>query len=220
MTRQPGIQAHEPPAGEGPSREELAERERLLALHKAGSAPVREAAATWGTGLTGLIGLVTGGLLLKGPEAAQELPTEFRLTISALLVGGLGLAILGLWKTLSSSAGSPETVLVQEMRDKAGTVAGYEEKVAAAASARLDEGKRRVGWALALLLAGLLVWWWAPSEKASPLASVSVADESDPICGKLLSADDQIMRVQVEGERNPREIAFAEVENVSLTTEC
>jgi len=87
---------------------------------------VRASAEKWRTGLAALVALVTGGLLIKGPESAAELTTTWRLLLTVLAGGGIALAIYGLWRALKAAAGVPQLIQLDEIVAGHGSVLGYD----------------------------------------------------------------------------------------------
>ena len=90
-----------------PSLSDIADKEAFAAMVQSSIIDVRASAEKWRTGMAALVSLVTAGLLLKGPESTKGLSTCWRVAVSVLLIGGLALAITGLWRALTAAAGTP-----------------------------------------------------------------------------------------------------------------
>ena len=100
----------------GPTPDQIADRERWEAMTSASMSSVQAAAERWRTGLAAFVTLITGGLLIKGPQAASDLTTGWRIVITLLAGAGLVLAVVGLWLALRAAAGAPGSVSYPEHR--------------------------------------------------------------------------------------------------------
>lgn len=207
-----------PPAPPSPS--DIVERDRWEALTSASLATTQAAAEKWRTGLAAFVTLVTGGLLIKGPESANALTTGWRGLLSVLAGAGLAAAIVGLWLALRAAAGSPGRVNYSQVVAAYGGVRQFEIAAAGKASEMLRWAKLAVGLALVLLGAAAIAWWWAPEKAADPPAMVRVTTSGGQKCGALLTGDNQQLRIQITGETNPTPIPFADVLNVEVVASC
>src|SRR5215469_16657849 len=99
----------------GPTPAQVADRDRWEALTSASLTTTQAAAEKWRTGLAAFVTLVTGGLLIKGPQSASDLTTGWRITLTLLMGGGLALAVVGLWMALRAAAGAPGNVSYPEV---------------------------------------------------------------------------------------------------------
>ena len=90
--------------------------------------------------------------------------------------------------------------------------------VARSATETLETARWWLGWALAGLVLGVLVWWWAPTVSDAPKVEVTVGKET--FCGALSSADGGELRVKVDGEKNPRAFPLESVDNVRVKAAC
>jgi hypothetical protein len=208
--------------GRAPTAADIDDQERFHKLASTSLADVRGAAEKWRTGLAALVTLVTGGLLIKGPESANDLTTGWRLAITILAGGGIAVAIYGLWRALKASAGIPKRQDLDAMVAENGSVLGYEVAQADKAAGELRLARGALMLALPLLGAALIVWWWAPKKPVSPPAYVEV-DQISPsksVCGTLKSGDNQHLRVQVAGEENPTTIPLNNVANLRVKASC
>jgi hypothetical protein len=208
--------------GRAPTAADIDDQERFHKLASTSLADVRGAAEKWRTGLAALITLVTGGLLIKGPESAHDLTTGWRVVITILAGGGIAVAIFGLWRALKASAGLPKKQDLDSILAENGSVLGFEVVQADKAAGELRLARGALLLALPLLGTALIVWWWAPTKPASPPAYVEV-DQISPsksVCGKLKSGDNKHLRVQVAGEENPTTIPFSNVANLRVKASC
>jgi hypothetical protein len=204
----------------GPTTTELEERDRWGALSDQSLTSTQTAAEKWRTGLAAFITLITGGLLLKGPEAASDLTTPWRAILSALAAGGLLAAIAGLWLALRAAAGTPSRLNFSQVIAEYGGIRQFEIACATAASAALRWAKALVAASLLLLGAAVVTWWWAPPKPSQPPALVKVDMSGKTICGTLISADSQQFRVQVEGSSSPETIPFSGATNLRVVASC
>lgn len=204
----------------GPTAAEIADRDRFRELSQASLSTVRTSAEAWRNGMSALVTLITGGLLISGPDMAQDLTTGWRTALTILAGGGLAAATWGLWRALRAAAGVPRLAQLDDIVTRYGSVAAFEVAQARTAAAELRRARVALQVALLLLGAAALSWWWAEPAPPEPPAYVRVDTEAGSVCGTLQSADQATVRVQVAGEAVPREIGFAEVENLRLATSC
>lgn len=204
-----------------PSPSDIADRDRWEALTNSSLATTQAAAEKWRAGLAAFVTLVMGGLLLKGPESANNLTTGWRAALSILAGVGLAAAIVGLWLALRAAAGSPGRVHYSKMLTAYGGVRQFEIAAAAKASEMLRWAKLAVGAALVLLGSAAIAWWWAPEKATDPPAMIKVATANDGVaCGELLTGDNRQLSINVEGESEPRVIPFNDIENVRIVATC
>lgn len=203
----------------GPTPAQVADRDRWDALTSASLTATQAAADKWRTGLAAFVTLVTGGLLIKGPQSASDLTTGWRLALTLLAGSGLALAVTGLWMALRAAAGAPGHVSYSDVVRIHGGVRQFEVACARRASDALRWAKVAMACSLSLLALAVFAWWWAPTEAATtPRVQVTVGGKT--VCGTLLSADKQRFRVEVDGESDPRTIPFKGVDNVRVTLSC
>lgn len=205
-----------------PSPADIENLDRFTKLAANSLADVRMSADKWRTGLAALVTLVTGGLLIKGPSAASELTTEWRVVLTVLAGGGLACAMYGLWCALRAAAGVPRRQDFQQTIDSYQSVLIYELAQADRAAASLRRARIALIVALPLLGAAVIAWWWSGTKPSSPPAFLEIdlpAPEA-PLCGVLKSADNEHLRIQVAGEEYPRMISFARIRNMHLKTNC
>jgi hypothetical protein len=203
-----------------PTPAEVADSARWDEITSSSLVTTQAAAEKWRTGLAAFATLVTGGLLLKGPESAREVTTGWR-TVLTMLVGiGLVSVIIGLWLALRAAAGSPSRVSYAQVRAAYGGVRQMEIAAAGRASEMLRWAKVAVGVALVLLGAAAITSWWAPSKPADPAAFVRVATAGTTVCGELKSGDQHRVEVQVAGESSSRSVALSDVTNLFVVASC
>jgi len=173
MTNDPAPQARKP--SRAPTKTDLDERDRFAKLTAGSVETVRASAQTWRNGLTAFITLVTTGVVIKGRDTTSGLASGWRAIVSVLIGGGLLLAVLGLWQALAAEAGTDaKKQTLQDIRAVHGTLTTYEVHLAAKAANRLQWARRAVAGAVAFLLAGITVTWWAPTAGTRPGASTTV----------------------------------------------
>lgn len=204
--------------GHGPTPDQVTDRERWEALTSTSLAATQAAAEKWRTGLATFVTLVTGGLLVKGPQSASDLTTGWRVVLTVLTAGGLGAAAVSLWLALRAAAGAPGRVSYPEVVRAHGGVRQFEIACATRASDLLQRAKLTMACSLALLAVAAFSWWWAPVQQAAPVVRITL--DTGTVCGQLLSADTQRFRVQVDGESDPRVVAFADARNVRVAPSC
>jgi len=198
-----------------------ADRAAFEALETEALPTVRAMVSAWRTGLTGLITLVTTGIILTGRTATTDLSPPWRAAITLTIGAGLGLAIIGLWHTLAAEVGTRTRLhTLDDIRARYASVQAYQTGQAAAAGARLHTARILVAAALALLLAGVLLTWWAPAAATDPPAYLVVTRASGSICGTLLSADGGTVRLRITGVHDPVTIPLSGIANLAVIAAC
>lgn len=216
MSEEPAPSPFKLPAA-GPSAADVADRDLWEKTAEGSLAAVQAAAEKWRTGLAAFVTLVTGGLLIKGPEAADDLGDQWLLAISILGGSGLLLAVIGLWNALRAAAGSPAAVRYEDVAARHGSFRQFQIASAAAASNTLARARTLVGWSLALLGATVIVWWWAPTEPAQ-LVKINHGDKE--VCGVLKSADGHEFSVKPAGTSKAVTVSFDDTDNVFIVDKC
>jgi hypothetical protein len=198
-----------------------ADREAFDALVKESLPAVRSMVAAWRTGLTALITLVTTGIIVTGRTQATTLAVPWRIAVTVAIGAGLALAIVGLWHTLAAEVGARARVhTLEDIRARYASVQAYQVGQAAAAGRRLQVARALVAAALALLLAGVLLTWWAPAAPATPPAYLKVSRPGSVVCGTLDSANGGVLRLTVVGVHAPVAIPLTTVTNLAVTAAC
>ncbi len=178
-------------------------------------------AGAWRTGMAGLVTLITTGVVVSGRTTASSLTTPWRAVVTLAVGGGLALAVLGLWHALAAEVGvaARPRSLDEILREQA-SVEAYTVRQAWRAGERLATARRCVAIALALLLTGVLLTWWAPEAPSDPPALVTVTGPDGAVCGTLLSADGGAVRVRVSGRHDPAVIPLDRLRNMAVTATC
>jgi hypothetical protein len=204
-----------------PSQGSLAERDAFTALARQSLPEVRASAEAWRNGLTAFLTLVTTGVIIKGRDTTAGLPTAWRVLVTVLIGGGLALAVAGLWRVLAAQAGTRYRLSTrQDIRRSYGTVEAYQVALADRATDDLDAGRRLVVAALALLLLGVGVSWWAPPASTDPPAYLKVTYSSTSACGALRSADNGQIRLTVTGNHDPIAVPLTQITNLAVVATC
>jgi hypothetical protein len=204
-----------------PSEGSLAERDAFTALARQSLPEVRASAEAWRNGLTAFLTLTTTGVIIKGRDTTMGLPTSWRVVVTVLIGGGLALAVAGLWRVLAAQAGTRYRLSTrQDIRRASGTVEAYQVAVADRAVDDLDTGRRLVVAALAFLLIGVGVSWWAPTAPTDPPAYLKVTYDNTSACGALSSADGGQIRLVVAGNHNPMAIPLTQITNLTVVAIC
>jgi hypothetical protein len=204
-----------------PSEGSLAQRDAFTALAKQSLPEIRASAEAWRNGLTAFLTLVTAAVIIKGRDTTAGLPTLWRVMITVFIGGGLVLAVAGLWRVLAAQAGTRYRLSTrQEIRRTYGTVEAYQVAVADRAIDDLDTGRRLVVAALALLLIGVGVSWWAPQAPSDSHAYLKVTSPDVIACGTLRSADGRQVRLTVAGSPDLITIPLSQITNLAVVTTC
>jgi hypothetical protein len=204
-----------------PSQGSLVERDAFTALARQSLPEVRASAEAWRNGLTAFLTLVTAAVIIKGRDTTAGLPTSWRVLVTVLIGGGLALAVAGLWRVLAAQAGTRYRLSTrQDIRRAYGTVDAYQIAVADQATDDLDTGRRLVVAALAFLLIGVGVSWWAPPAPTDPPAYLKVTYSNTSACGALRSADGGQIRLTVTGNHDPITVPLAQITNLTIVPAC
>lgn len=204
----------------GPTADNVQDQTLWQQLSEQSLASTQVAAEKWRTGLAAFVTLATGGLLLKGPSAASDVTTGWRIALTILALGGLLAAIVGLWLALRAAAGTPAKLNLTEVVAMYGGVRQFEVATALAASAQLRLARRVVAGSLLLFVAAIGTWWWAPPKPAQPPALISITTPRGAVCGTLINADNHAFTVQQANTSGQIRIPFGTATNVQITASC
>ncbi len=204
-----------------PSPSDLKERDRYATLTSESLVTVRASAQTWRNGLAAFITLVTTGVVIEGRDNTAGLTAGWRIVVTALIAGGLALAVVGLWQALAAEAGTGIQIQTLEgIRARYLTLDAYQVSLAVNAAHRLQRGRYAVVGALACLLAGVIVTWWAPGQAAAPPAYVQVTYGGKTICGPLQTASHGQLELIPLGTQQLATVPFTRITSLTLTTAC
>lgn len=205
--------------GSSPSKADLDERDRFAKITAGSADAVRASAQAWRTGLTAFITLVTTGVVIQGRNSTASLPAGWRAAAIVAVGGGLVLAMIGLWQALGAEAGTrPRKETLQDIRASYGSLNAYQAHLADTAAARLQWGIRAATAAIALLFAGIVITWVAPTAPAPPPALVAVHGGA-VTCGTLAAAPPGELRLAVASGVTVT-IPLAQVTSVAVTSAC
>ncbi|MEU8676025.1 hypothetical protein [Streptomyces sp. NPDC048560] len=162
--------------------------ERLDEMANAQLDIARRQAEGWRNFLTLATGLLTAVLILKGRDNVTELPTGYRVAVTALLACALVGLLAAAFAAVSAAHGKPGDDLKYP---DALSLLDWE----------TEERKRIVGhirfvcWATAIgvlaVAAAVLLTWTAPApeEKKPGPQLVTVRTQAGPVCGELVAVD-------------------------------
>jgi len=164
-----------------PSAADLAERDRFDQLVRESLPAVQASAEAWRNGLVVFITLLGTAMVIKGRDTTTTLPTEWKAAVTALVGGGMALALVGLWFALAAQVGDrPLKITLAEIHSEYVSVDNFKVVMAIQAARKLDLARRTVGLALVLLLTGTTVTWWAPGNQESPAREPVVTSSTSP----------------------------------------
>jgi hypothetical protein len=204
----------------GPTAESLADRARWQELSEQSLSATQAAAEKWRAGLAAFVTLATGGLLLKGPSAASDVTTGWRIALTILALGGLLAAIAGLWLALQAAAGAPARLNLTEVVARYGGVRQFEVACALAASAQLRLARLLVAGSLLLFVAAIGTWWWAPSGSAPVTGLISITTPRGTVCGTLISGNGRTVTVQLASESGQVQVPLGAATSVQIVASC
>jgi hypothetical protein len=215
----PGPPKYRKPSA-GPTEANLQDQIRWRELSEQSLSATQAAAEKWRTGLAAFVTLATGGLLLKGPDAASDVTTGWRIALTILALGGLLAAIAGLWLALQAAAGTPATLTLTDIVARYGGVRQFEVACAQAASARLRVARLVVAGSLLLFVAAIGTWWWAPPSPARPAGLITITTPGGVVCGSLVGACDGAFSVQLANGSGQVTVPFGTATNVQIASSC
>jgi hypothetical protein len=204
-----------------PAEADIVERDSFQKLVTESLPAVRTSAETWRNGLAAFITLVTTAAILKGRSATSDLPTAWRIAVTALIAAGMLLAVVGLWQALAAQAGArPEALTLTDIQTRYGSVRAFQVATAVRAARRLGFARYAVAVALALLFCGIGLTWWAPAAPPASKNYLKIDDTHGSTCGTLESADGGKIRLTVAGRHDPVVIDLSAVRNIFVVDAC
>lgn len=202
---------------EGPSTQDVENATAWSALVSSSTERVVGSAEKWRDGLAALVSLITGGLIIAGPDAS-DMPGVWRYAAAGSVIAGLACAGVGFVIALSVAAGRPSKQDLPAITAEYGSVNQYVVAQAAGKLRLLGCVKGLAIAGLSLLLVGAGLWMIAPKEEAAAKMTVKQGDKS--YCGELKSADRGVVVLQVAGEKDPRTFELSNVTNLSVGDKC
>lgn len=204
----------------GPTLDEV-QRQREWDVEVAASLQLTvDTAEKWRNGLAGLITVVLGVMLLKGPESVAKMASPWGYIVAVLLTLAVVLIVRGLWQAQSAAAPPVALRNAADISARHGSILAYKVAVADIAAARLVDARRLVAAGLAALVAAILAWGLAPTAGADEHLFEVTLDTapSTVICGDLVSADGTGLRVDT-GDAI-RELLLADVTAIRTVEAC
>ena len=175
------------------SLQEAEDREFFDEMSATGAAKSADSAGKWQAGILAITAFVTGGVFLKGPEAANDLHGCWRTLFVACVAMALVLATVGLLAFISISSGLVISTSRDKILKKHGSVAAYVRSREERASILTVLGVWFALGAVVLLVIATLTWLIVPKEESPDRISVTT-HTGEKLCGKLLSSiDDKLL---------------------------
>lgn len=203
----------------GPTTEDVQDQVRWRQLSEQSLSATQSAAEKWRTGLAAFVTLATGGLLIKGPDAASDITTGWRVALTVFALGGLLAAIAGLWLALQAAAGTPAKLNLTKVVAVYGGVRQFEVACAQSASNQLRAARLLVAVSLLLFATAIGTWWWAPPPAQAP-GLISLTTPAGAVCGTLISGGDGAFTVQQANAAGRVTVPFKTVQNVQVVISC
>jgi hypothetical protein len=183
-------------------------------------ATTQAAAEKWRTGMAAFVTLVTGGLLIKGPSAANDISAGWRLVLTILAGGGLFAAISGLWLALRAAAGAPSVIDYTQIVARYGSIRRFEFACAMKTAQSLKWAKILVATSLVLLSAVVFTWWWVPSLSNQASSNVQAQVFGGTVCGTLLGEAHHALEIHVGGDPTPVWVPLLEIKGLHVVQSC
>lgn len=203
----------------GPTAQEVQDAEAWATITNASTNSVTTSAEKWRDGLAALVSLITGGLIIAGPDSS-DLASWWRYPATGLIIIGLGCAATGFFLALTITAGRPTIQDLPTVTAEYGSVANFKAAQAAKHVGTITTIQRLAIAALTMLLLGAGIWMAAPAKADKPDPKLSVTVGKSTWCGELKSADRKVIVLQVEGEKDPRTIRYDQVTNFEIVEAC
>ena len=214
----PYIDPGEQPPASGPDAGSCARQDEWRALQVDSLKTIRASAEKWRDGLGALVAIVTGGLVISGPDKASDLDRPWQLGVAGGLTLGVLAVVIGLLNTLGVAAGKTTTITWPEFLKAGGTRADLEANAAISEAGTLRVARRFAASGIVLILAAVGAWLIAPAPSDTP--QIQITTRTEILCGKLVSGDDGQFVLDLKGEKNKVTLKFADVVNVAPTTTC
>lgn len=203
----------------GPTPQEVQDAASWSQLVKTSTDSVIKSAEKWRDGLAALVSLITGGLIIAGPDGS-DMSAAWRYPATLLVIAGLACAGIGFLVALTVAAGRPGPQDLPSIVRENGSVENYLTIRATAKAKTLRNIEKLAAAALGLLILGSGAWMAAPKTEPDTTPRITVTSDGEKYCGKLLSGDQRTVRVQVEGEKDPRNFPYATITNFAVGTKC
>jgi hypothetical protein len=172
-------------------------------------------AEVWRNGLAGFITVLTGAVVVKGPESSMAMPLCWRLAVGFLLIAGVGTSIVALWTALRAASPRLETVELDLVKEKWGTVRAAQVGAALESAKRLKASKILMICALISLGAAYGLWWISPTP-ADPFAVVRM-DDGKSVCGVLDTSGGELI---VQSEDEQVKVRLSDVASIRQVEGC
>ncbi|MFT4398048.1 hypothetical protein ACLTEW_24295 [Gordonia lacunae] len=210
----------EPATDAGPTTADILRRIEFDNLTAATTTGIQKSAEKWSAGIAAVIGAISAMLLFKGTGSLTDVAVGWRIPLFVLSVLALGLAVAALWQLLTVSARRFRIVDRDKVLGEPGALQHNRVQASAADTKRVARAIAFGGLAIALQVVAVACWWIAPAKVPDPPAYLSVKTGGDVVCGKLASADGQVLRLSVPGYDTNRSIPYREVINLTLVAKC
>lgn len=211
--------APEPPTS-GPTQEDIENAEAWEKVATSSAESVVNSAEKWRDGLAALVTLITGGLIIAGPDGF-DMPTAWRIAATIITTVGIGCAAVGCFLALSVSAGRPSVADLPSIAAKYHSVQNFTAIQAAKKIKRVASVQALAIFAVAALVLGAGAWSMAPKLQTKPVTpKFSVDVGKSTYCGDLVSADKGVIVLAVTGEKDHRVLPYKSVTNFHQTEKC
>ena len=188
-------------------------------LTQAGATSAANSAGKWQAGVLAILAFVTGGVFLKGGDAASDMDSPWRYIFTAILIAALCFATIGLLLFLRLSSGFIVSTSRDKMIDKHGSVAAYVRAREERASFLTRSGVWLGVIAVILLVAAATTWLLVSVEKQPDLFTVKTTQGTEQ-CGQLLSAPADFLLVGSKKGGKYVPIRIQDVKEINVAASC
>lgn len=181
-------------------------------------------AEKWRAGLAGFVSLLFTVLVFSGPSNFHLMASPWGLVALLCFVAGVVALVAALWIALAASAPAMRLRRRDQIVPSGQSIRAHRIAVAIRTERNLVYARTVMVGALALVLAGLVVWGTAPlaeEVKTAPvLFELTLTSGGDPVCGELLSSSSGVIVLKVGDSSSPVQVELTEIVALSVPEEC
>jgi hypothetical protein len=200
-----------------PTEEERAALSEWKLLIETSTQEVSESATKWREGLLALVTTASSGLLvIRSTELSTLQGAMFWIVLMAWSTASAA-GMIGVWYSLSASAGTPIEIDYSTFARDYGSVEGFRIEQSLHIARTLRTARLAVILSLTLTLIGAFSLHLS-HDAAEPKLLIETTTGS--FCGSVESADHGEIHLLIDGERDARVFPLSDVSNLSVHSSC
>lgn len=207
----------EQPPASPPSAASIAHQAEWRSMQGQSLRAIRASAEGWRGGLGALVAVITGGLVVSGPDNVSNLAHPWKYFVAGTLILGVLLLVIGLYQTIGVAAGKSSTLTFNEFLAAGGRRDNIDSSAAFTDSRTLHAARMLAAAGMVLMLLAICAWLVAPA-RTSP--RIEITTKTEILCGKLDSGDKGVFVVTVEGEKDPAMVNVEDIQNAAVKVGC